>query len=54
LEGGREPRSPKTGYFISAITPDTEINNLIHEALLKDDRVQNILAMLPDRKTVKD
>jgi hypothetical protein len=44
----------KPEIFISAITPDTEINDLIHEALLEDDRVKNILTVLQDRKSVKD
>jgi hypothetical protein len=44
----------KPDIFISATTPDMEINNLIREALLEDDRVKNILALLQDGKAVKD
>jgi hypothetical protein len=44
----------KPEIFISAITPDTEINDLIRKALQEDDRVKNILTLQQDGKPVKD
>ncbi|QRW24093.1 Retrotransposable element Tf2 protein [Rhizoctonia solani] len=55
LEGGVENQVLlKPELFISSITPDQEINDLIGEAIYKDNRLKEILDKLQNKEKVTD